>query len=447
MTRQPPADETAERSLLGACLLDRRTFEEVVSGITPDDFYVDRHRHVWQAMQRLRDEGLPVDPVMLLKVLRDTGRLDAVGGASYLGELARSVPTAANAAHYAQIVRDCSFRRRLIAAGTRIAALAWADEDVTELANQAERVVREATSGAFVEDRFVSIGSAMVQRWEHLYETRHRADVLGLPTGYRALDGMLAGLMPADLIILAARPSMGKTALALGITLNVARRGHAVAFFSLEMSRAQIADRVVCATVPLDSRRVRARRLTDAEWERAVEVVTRLGSLPIYIDDQPAQTTSEVWAKARRVDGLGLVVIDYLHLLGDRRHPGASRSEQLEEMVGRLKAMARDLDVPVLCLSQLSRAPEGRPDKRPQLADLRDSGGIEQTADVVLLLHRPSFYDPGERPGIAELEVAKQRNGPRGTIELAFDEAHARFGDLERRREEPTCRTGLSVSA
>jgi len=423
--------------VIGACLLSREALDEAAGILAAADFYADRHQDLWETLLELREEGTPIDVVTLVSALQERGRLGAIGGRTYLAEIARAVPTAANVAHYARVVRDLAFRRRLYDAGSRIARLTWADGETADLANEAERIAREATTGVLGGDRLQPMGRVLHERWEWLYETRRQADILGLRTGFPAVDGILAGLMPSDLIVLAARPSMGKTALALNIMLNVARAGRTVAMFSLEMSAAQIADRIVCMTQGLDSHAVRTRRLGEHEWELAIEAAVRLGALPIHIDDEPRQRSTEIWAKARRVPDLGLVIIDFLQEVGDEPLPGQNRNELIGGVVGRFKALARDLDVPVLCLSQLSRASEKRPDKRPELADLRDSGVIEQTADVVMLLHRPAHYNPDDSPGVAEVHVAKHRNGPTGFVKLSFDKRTTRFGSLETRREEP----------
>jgi len=444
VSRQPPNDIQAEQSVVGACLLSREALDEAVGVIQAADFYVDRHRHLWEVLLELREEGTPIDVVTLVSALQERGRLGAVGGRKYLADVARAVPTAANVVHYAKVVRDLAFRRRLYDAGSRIARLTWADGEVGDLANEAERIAREATTGVLGGDRLEPMGRILTDRWQWLYETRHEADLLGLRTGFPAIDGILGGLMPSDLLILGARPSMGKTALALSIMLNVARAGRTVALFSLEMSAAQIADRVVCMTQGLDSHAVRTRRLGEHEWELAIEAAVRLGALPIHIDDEPKQRSAAIGAKARRIPDLALVVIDFLQLVADERLPGQTRNEQIGEIVDQFKAMARDLDVPVLCLSQLSRACELRLDKRPQLADLRDSGNIEQTADVVMLLYRPAYYDPKDSPGVAELNIAKHRNGPTGPVKLHFDARTTRFGNLETRREEPWQQTAMT---
>jgi len=444
VSRQPPNDIQAEQSVIGACLLSREALDEAAGLLAAGDFYVDRHRHVWEALLQLREEGTPADPVTLVSTLQERGRLGAAGGRTYLADLARAVPTAANVAHYARVVRDLAFRRRLYDAGSRIARLTWADGEVADLANEAEKIARDATTGALGDDRVLHMGKVLHDRWQWLYETRHEADILGLRTGFPAIDGLLAGMMPSDLLVLAGRPSMGKTALALTIMLNVARAGRTAALFSLEMSAAQIADRIVCMTQGLDNRAVRARRLGEHEWELAIEAAVRLGALPLFIDDTPKQRSTEIWAKARRLPDLAFVVIDFLQVVGDERLPGQTRNEQIGDMVDQFKAMARDLDIPVLCLSQLSRACENRPDKRPELSDLRDSGVIEQTADVVMLLYRPERYNPEDSPGIAELNIAKHRNGPTGPVKLQFDKKTTRFGSLETRREEPWQQTAMT---
>ncbi len=432
--RVPPHDLEAEKSILGAVLLDRAALDEAAVVVQTTDFYRESHRAIWSAMLELRDRNEPVDLVTLTAALRSRGQLEDAGGITYLTEVANFTPTAANVLHYARIVRETAFRRQLIRAGMQIAQLGWeVGQEIGDLANRGEQLLREATDRVVGSDTFLRIGDVVFGRWQQLYDTKDAKGLLGLPSGFVSLDMKTGGFMPADLVIIAARPSIGKTSLALAIAQNVAKKGGTVVFFSLEMSRAMIADRLVCAAVPLDSHLLRTRRLTEEQWGQAIDKCSKLATLPIFVDDKPAITTAEMWAKARRVRGLSLVVIDYLGLIGDQRRSGASKADHLEEITNRLKAMARDLNVPVMVLSQLSRAPEKRADRRPELADLRDSGGIEQTADTVLLLHRPGFYDASAPQNEVEVIIAKQRNGPVGTVKLYFDPEFARFGDLERR--------------
>lgn len=433
MNRVPPHDIEAEKSVLGAALLDRSALDEAAAVIRMEDFYQQRHQVIWSAMLELRDRNEPVDLVTLAAALRSRGQLEDAGGTTYLAEVANFTPTAANVPYYARIVKDTAFRRQLIRAGMQIAQLGWeAGQEVGELANRSEQLLREATDRVVGGDTLLRIGDVVFGRWQQLYSTKDVKGLLGLPSGFTTLDAKTGGFMPADLVIIAARPSIGKTSLALAIAQNVARKGGTVVFFSLEMPRTAVADRLICAAVPLDSHLLRTRQLTEEQWDQALAKASKLAALPIFVDDK-LQTTAEMWAKARRVRNLALVIIDYLGMIGDPRRPGSSKAEHLEEVVNRLKAMARDLNVPLIVLSQLSRAPEKRADRRPELADLRDSGGIEQTADTVLLLHRPGFYDASAPQNEVEVIIAKQRHGPVGTVKLYFDPSTARFRDLERR--------------
>ncbi len=428
--RVPPNNIEAERAVIGSALLSRDALTELAGTLRPEDFYHEGHRRIWETMLSLRDEGSPADLVTVTEALRSRGALEIAGGVGYVAGLGVAVPTAAAGAHYAQIVRDMSVRRALIAAGTAIVGLAFdATQPTAEVANEAERRVREATLGAANASRLQELGRVAYRRWEHLQATKAQKGVIGLPTGFRNLDGVLGGLMPGDLNVLAARPSLGKTSLALGIIARVARRGVPVLLFSLEMSAEQIADRLVCAGAKLDSLAVRTRTLSEDEWDRAAVEISLIGGWPALIDDRPALTSLEIWSTARRVKGLGLVVIDYLGLIGDKPAEGETKAQFLEGAVNRLKVMARDLDVPVLCLCQLNREIERRGGE-PQLSDIRDSGGIEQTADVVLMLYR----DP-EEENVVRCKVAKNRNGPTGEAELFFERKYARFLDLERRRQ------------
>jgi replicative DNA helicase len=423
--RVPPQNAEAEQAVLGSALLDQDAFTEAAGTLRAEDFYQDVHQLLWAALLKLREDGIRPDAVTLAERLRKDGQLDRIGGATYLSTLARAVPTSANVAQYARIVREMSVRRGLIAAGSWITGAAYAaGEDVLTLATEAEERVR-AASGNIGAGRLRELGPAMAKRWDYLYETCDSTDLLGAMTGLRALDGCLGGLQPGDLIVGAGRPSKGKTSLALQIGVAIAAQGRAAAVFSLEMTVEQIIDRLVCAGARIDSRAVRSRSLSDEQWERASKEIARLGAWPIYIDDQ-ARTTLEMRAQAGRVKGLGLIVIDYLGRMGDRQPEGMRHDLHVGQIVGRIKDMAQALRVPVLLLSQMSRKVEDRPGGEPQLSDLRDSGIIEQDADVVLFLWRKADDDQS----LMRVKVAKNRNGDVGDLELIFDRTHTRFEDV-----------------
>jgi len=423
--RIPPQNAEAEQAVLGSALLDQDALTEAAGALKPEDFYQDVHQILWAALLRLREDGIRPDIVTLAERLRKDGQLDRIGGATYLSTLARAVPTSANVAQYARIVREMSVRRNLIAAGTWMAGMAYAvGEDVLALATEAEERVR-AASGNVGAGRLRELGPVMAERWKGLYATKDSKDLLGAMTGLRALDGFLGGLQPGDLIVGAGRPSKGKTSLALQIGVAIAGQGRAVAIFSLEMMVEQIIDRLVCAGARIDSRAVRSRSLSDDQWDRAFSEIAILGARPIYIDDQ-ARTMLEIRAQAGRVKDLGLVVIDYLGRMDDRQPEGVRHDLHLGQIVKRAKTMAQALRVPVLLLAQLNRKVEDRPGGEPQLSDLRDSGRIEDDADVVLLLWRKA----DDEASLVRVKVAKNRNGDVGDLELIFDKVHTRFKDV-----------------
>lgn len=429
----PPQDTEAEQSVLGSALLSRDALDEMAAILQPEDFYQDTHQIIWTALLAMREGGRPVDAVTLMDQLRADGQADRIGGATYLSHLARSVPTAANAMYYARIVRERAARRELIQAGTRIVAQAYeATLDADGLIAEAQRLVNDATMRSAHGGRLTNLGQVAIDHWRYLEETRHEPNVLGLQTGFQALDGVLGGFPAGDLIVLAGRPSMGKSSLALAIAANVARQGTPVAFFSLETSATQIAERLVCMAAGVDNLAVRTRSLSDYEWDKAMhEAIHGIGPLPLWIEDRGGITTADVLAESRPVKELGLIVVDYLGLLQDRPTEGETYANHVGRMARHLKGTARELRVPLLLLAQLNREIEKRGGE-PHLSDLRDSGHIEQDTDADLMLWR----DP-ENENIVRVKIAKQRNGPAGfSIELFWDAKHTRFADLERRRTE-----------
>lgn len=439
--RVPPNSLEAEQSVLGAMLLDRQAVLHAEEALHPEDFYRDAHRVVFATICEVFDRGEAVDLVTLTEALRVAGRLDEVGGAAYLTTLADVVPTAANIEHYARIVAEQAARRRLIQAGQELIRLGFADDGEMELPErlgQAEQTVFAVTQRVRTADT-VPMGDAVIDRWEYLWQTRNDASVLGLRTGFGDLDAILGGLQPADLILIAARPSMGKTGLGMDLVANVAAAGRTAAVFSLEMSKEQLADRLVCGQAGISSQAVRARTLDQPQWDKAFEQAVKLTNLPIWVNDSPL-TTLEIRARARRLkaeQGLDLILIDHLGLEADRHEKHLSKNDFIGGIVRRHKQMAKELRVPVVLLAQLSREVTRRADKRPALEDLRDSGEIEQIADVVIFIHRPEYYDPQDQPGIAELIIAKHRNGPTGMVRLQFNKEFVRFRDLDTRYEAP----------
>ena len=429
----PPHSIEAEESVIGGILLDNTALDRAVELIIADDFYREAHRRIFRAILDLSERHEPVDLVTLSDALRSRNELQEVGGAAYLAELTERVPTAANVAYYARIVKDKAILRLLISTTTEIALKSYeAPSDVDNFLDEAEHQIfqlseRKAKPSFFrVRDIVVESMKAV----EQLYERQEL--VTGVPTGFVDLDKKTAGLQPGDLIIVAGRPSMGKTAFALNMAQYAAMGGNTgVAVFSLEMSKEQLVLRMLCCEARVDQSKVRAGFAAQRDYPKLAIAAERLSEAPIYIDDTPALSVLELRAKARRLkrereSNLGLVIVDYLQLM--RGHNSDSREQEISSISRSLKALAKELSVPVIALSQLNRAVEARADKRPLMADLRESGAIEQDADVIMFLYRPWVYDPknaDERE--AEVIIAKQRNGPTGTVPLAFFAEYTRF--------------------
>lgn len=434
--RQPPQNIDAEQAVLGAIFLDPEVIHRVVDLVKPDDFYQEPHRLIYEAMLALDDAGVPIDIITVTEELRRTGNLERAGGASYVVALADAVPSAANVEHYARLVAEKALLRTLIQVATRIRDMGYENgSDPRYLLGEAERMIMEIAQEK-ARSSFVPLGVILQQTLRHIEEVQQaRGEMLGLPTGFIDLDRLLSGLWPQDLIILAARPSMGKTSLALSIALNVAKRGVPVGFFSLEMSKEQLAQRLLTAEAKVDYRRVRTADLEDDDWQKLTEAATRIGQAAIFIDDTPGLTVREMRARARRLKAeynLGLLIIDYLQLMQSHRRV-ENRQQEIADISRSLKSLAKELNIPILALSQLSRAVEQRQDKRPVMSDLRESGALEQDADVIMFIYREEYYRPDtEKKGIAEIIVAKQRNGPVGVVELAFLREFTCFVNLAR---------------
>ncbi|WP_297199270.1 replicative DNA helicase [Thermanaeromonas sp.] len=434
LERVPPHSLEAEQSVLGAILLDRDALLQVAEVLRVEDFYREAHRLIYSACLDLEARGEAVDLLTVTEELRRRGELEAVGGASYLTTLTTVVPSVANAGYYARIVAQKAALRQLIQVAQRVAERAYdEDGDVIEIIDEAERLILQVAGGRYREG-FVSIKEVLVNTFQQLERVAsHKGEVTGLPT-FHDLDRLLSGLQPSDLIICAARPGMGKTSFCLNIAQNVAiKKKVPVAIFSLEMSRDQVVQRMLAAEAMVEQHRLRTGYLKEDDWARLVSAASLLAEAPIYIDDTPAITVMEVRAKARRLQaecGLGLVVIDYLQLMQAHRRVD-NRQQEIALISRALKALARELNVPVLVLSQLNRGVEQRQDKRPVMADLLESGAIEADADVIIFLYRPQYYDPDtDKKGIAEVIVAKHRNGPVGTVEMAFLPEFTKFVDL-----------------
>lgn len=433
--RLPPQNVEAEQAVLGSILLDNEAIYRVIELIAPEDFYRESHRKIYQAILDLNSRNEPADLVTLADYFKTHGGVDAVGGTAYLSGLVDGVATAANVGSYASIVREKSLLRRLITAATDIVTQGYIQAGPVDLfLDQAEKMVFEVAQRK-IKQPFVKIADAVRDSFKMIEELYERKElVTGIPTGFVDLDRLTAGLQPADLIIIAGRPSMGKTALALNVAINAATsRKTPVAIFSLEMSKEQLVQRLLCTEAKVDGAKLRSGYLSKQDWERLTQAAGKLSELPLFIDDTAALSVLAMRAKARRLQrehGLGLVVVDYLQLMrGTDR--AESREREISEISQSLKALAKELHVPLLALSQLNRMVENRRPPIPQLADLRESGSIEQEADVVAFIYREELYDRETlNKGVAEVHVSKQRNGPTGVVRLAFQGSYTRFDNL-----------------
>ncbi|MGQ9511294.1 MAG: replicative DNA helicase [Thermaceae bacterium] len=436
--RIPPHSLEAEGSVLGAILLDPSVLDELEGLLpSPEAFYSEAHRRIYGAMRDVRTRGLPVDLVTLSEELSRRGELELVGGLSYLIALQESTPTAAYAEHYARIVAEKWALRRLIQAAGEAMRLAYEEAgSLDEILDQAgKKILDVALTEVQTEGR--PIRELVHETFEHLEAIfQHKGDQNGVRTGFKDLDELIGTLSPGSLNIIAARPAMGKTAFALTIALHAAKEGVPVAIYSLEMPAGQLVLRMLCSEARIDMNRVRQGALTDRDFSRLVDVAGWLSEMPIFIDDSPDLTLMELRARARRLlarENLGLIVIDYLQLISSPTGGGENRQQEIAAISRGLKGLAREMKIPILALSQLSRAVEARPNKRPMLSDLRESGSLEQDADLVMFIYRDEYYNPlSEKAGIAEIIVGKQRNGPTGVVELQFHAQHVRFNDLAR---------------
>ncbi|MCS6858788.1 MAG: replicative DNA helicase [Abditibacteriales bacterium] len=443
-----PQSLEAEQSTLGAMLLDRDAIALAAERLKPEDFYREGHRQIFAAILHLFDRGDPADIVTVTNELRRRGQLDTTGGAPYLMTLMENCPAAANVEQYAAIVEEKAILRGLLAAADQVQGWVYeGGENIEALIDRAEQAIFKVGQRRLTGD-FAELKALLHDAFEQIeMQFKHKGRATGIPTGFDDLDRLTSGLQPSDLIIVAARPSMGKTSLCLGIGHHVAvHEKMPVAIFSLEMSKSQLVQRLICAEARVNSQKFRSGYLDDNDWHKIAGAVERLYDAPIFIDDTPAISTFEMRAKARRLKAelgtLGLIIVDYLQLV---RTSGRSenRVQEVSEIARSLKSLARELNVPLIALSQLSRAVEQREDKRPQLSDLRESGSIEAEADLVLFIHREAYYRQGrhkeDKAGdtktdaddrLAEIIVGKQRNGPTGTIKLVFLSEYAKFESL-----------------
>ncbi|OIK13830.1 replicative DNA helicase [Bacillus sp. MUM 116] len=441
--RMPPQNIEAEQAVLGAIFLEPASLTLASEILIPEDFYRASHQKIFNVMLKLNDLGKAVDLITVSEDLAASKLLEDIGGVSYLSELAGSVPTAANIEYYARIVEEKSLLRRLIRTATTIATDGYSREDEVEtLLSEAEKSILEVAqrknAGAFH-----NIKDVLVRTYDNIETMHQRAgEITGLETGFVDLDRMTAGFQRNDLIIVGARPSVGKTAFALNVAQNVAHKtGENIAIFSLEMGAEQLVMRLLCAEGNIDAQRLRTGSLTDDDWGKLTMAMGSLSSAGIFIDDTPGVRISDIRSKCRRLKqehGLGMILIDYLQLILGSGRSGENRQQEVSEISRSLKQLARELQIPVIALSQLSRGVEQRQDKRPMMSDIRESGSIEQDADIVAFLYRDDYYDKeSEDKNIIEIIIAKQRNGPVGTVQLAFVKEYNKFVNLETRYNDP----------
>jgi replicative DNA helicase len=432
----PPQNLDAEESVLGAMMLSPGAIGAVSEALDAGDFYRESHAKIYRAALALYAKGEPVDAITLVDELEERGELEDVGGRVRIHELATLVPATANAGHYARIVREMATLRGLIRVGSQVAQLGWERPgETTDLVDRAEQIVFELSQSR-VTSEFAHIETLLKESFERitaLYEAG--SDVTGTPSGFRDLDRLTAGFQPGNLIIVAARPSMGKSALGLCIATNLAVRGEVpTAIFTLEMSKSEVTQRLMCSEAKVESQRLRTGKLGADDWPRLTAACDKLAKAPIYVDDTGSITMMEIRSKARRLKSkepnLGLIVVDYMQLMTTGQ-TAENRVQEVSQISRQLKVLARDLDVPILAMSQLSRAVEQRHDKRPILSDLRESGSIEQDADLVMFIYRDEYYnEESDQQGLAEVHLAKHRNGPTDSIKLSFLKRYAKFADL-----------------
>jgi replicative DNA helicase len=436
--RMPPQNIEAEESLIGSILIEKDAIIRIADIVTAEDFYVDRNAIIYSAIIDLYEQRQPLDLLTLSNRLRDVGELDRIGGSAYLAELTSAVPTAAHVVHYAGIVSHKATLRRLIGAATAITGFGYDETaDLTDLLDRAEQTIFEV-SQKNLKQNFVPINSVLADSFDRLNELHSNSGKLrGISTGFRDLDSKLAGLQNSDLLILAARPSMGKTTFVMNIAHHVAaREGIPVGFFSLEVSKEQLIDQLLAIESGVDSWKLRTGQLDDDDFPRINQAMAELSEAPLYIDDSATTNVMEMRTKARRLQaehGLGLIIIDYLQLISGSARGNDGRQQEVSDISRGLKGLARELNVPIIALSQLSRAVESRSPPIPQLADLRDSGSIEQDADVVMFIYREAYYNKEtERENITDIMIKKHRNGPIADIELYFHPDQRRFTDVDR---------------
>ena len=437
MGRIPPNSVEAEQSVLGSLIIDKETVPIATELLKSEDFYREDHKEIFEAILDLFESGKPIDIISIKEQLSLRGTLEGTGGIEYLSNMADMVPTTANVRHYSKIVEEKSMLRKLIRAANEIINMGFeGSEEVSMIMDQAQKKVFDVLQRRSMQG-FVPIKDVLIETFDKLEELYNaKGTITGVPTGFVDLDNKTSGMHPSDLILIAARPAMGKTAFALNIAQHAAIHARVpVAVFSLEMSRDQLVNRVLCSEAMVDSQRIRTGKLEEEDWPKMAKALGPLSEAPIYIDDTPGLSVMEIRAKCRRLKlekNLGLVVIDYLQLMQGRGKT-ENRQQEISEISRSLKILAKEINVPVITLSQLSRAAETRADHRPILSDLRESGAIEQDADLVMFLYRDDYYNPeSEKKNIAEVILAKHRNGSTGVVELAWLGQYTKFANLDR---------------
>ncbi len=433
----PPHNAEAEQTVLASCMIDHIAVEKVVNLLKYDDFYYEANKEIYDSIKQIHLQNIPVDAVTVFEELKKRGKIDYVGGFEYLATLTENIITSKNVEAYCNIIREKSTLRKLIDASQEIIEKGYKEnDDVQRIIELAESRIFSISQNRSI-NSFSEIKEVLMTVFNQLEErAKSGGNLTGLTTGYTDLDRMTSGLQKSDLILLAARPSMGKTALALNIAMNTVKTGSSVALFSLEMSKEQYVQRIISMESMVDSSKLRTGNLEDEDWTRLIDTMSLISSYDVYIDDTPSVSLFEMMSKCRRLKiekGLDLIIVDYLQLMSDGGR-NDNRQQEISNISRGLKALARELSCPVMALSQLSRAPELRTDHRPIMSDLRESGAIEQDADVVMMLYRDEYYhkEESEKKGITEVIITKQRNGPVGTVELAWIAQYTKFGNIQK---------------
>ena len=437
----PPQDIEAEQAVIGSMLTDAEAVNTAIEALKPQDFYREDHKLIYEAITNIYNRAEPIDLITLKAELTTMGKFEAVGGLEYLASLPDKVPTTTNVSRYVKIVEDKAMLRNLIKTADEIKESGYDEQEAIEdIMDNAEKSIFNIMEKKNAKG-YTSIKDILVSSFNQLEELYNRKEyITGVPSGFADLDRRTAGFHGSELILIAARPAMGKTAFALNIATHAAMRGNVpVAVYSLEMSKEQLGNRILCSEALVDSNKIRTGELNEEEWGKLAQTSGELANAKIYVDDTPGLNVMEIRARSRKLKlekGIGLIVIDYLQLISGNARRGGSREQEIAEISRSLKILAKELDVPVIALSQLSRAVEARPDHRPMLSDLRESGSIEQDADVVMFIYRDDYYnEDSEKKGIAEVIIAKQRSGSTGTVELAWLPSYTKFANLERYRD------------